>query len=83
MSELTAAENRADLLRRDCRHQPRFGLRPVVAKLGLGFVQRRRAASVTTPGTLTTSVIDQNQRSSGGVLAEAFSYTRPIGRPFS
>jgi hypothetical protein len=28
---------------------------------------------VTTPGTLTTSMMDQNQRSSGGVLAEASS----------
>jgi hypothetical protein len=51
----------------------RFGPAPIVAKLGLGFVECRAWPFVVTPGTLTISVIDQNQRSSGGVLAEPSS----------
>jgi hypothetical protein len=46
-------------------------LRPVVPKLGLGFVQYRRVAA--RHGTRTSSVIDQNQPSSAGVEAEASS----------
>jgi hypothetical protein len=55
------------------RQPPAFALVQLSRNVALASSNGGAWPCVTTPGTLTTSMMDQNQRSSGGVLAEASS----------